>query len=77
MTRSRAGRILLTALAYFAAMALLAVVLFFAVLVFAGPHGGILPDGIAPVALPLAWLILLVAPALVARITWRRLDRAQ
>lgn len=77
MIRPRAGCILVIALAYFAAMALLAVVLFFVVLVLAGPHGGILPDGMRPVVLPLAWAIALIAPVWPAFAAWRCLERVK
>lgn len=62
MMRTRAGRSLLTAATYLASLVVTAAILVFPVLVLAGPHGGILPAGIAPAVLPIAWLIARWSP---------------
>jgi hypothetical protein len=38
----------------------------------AGPHGGALPDALAPAVLLLGWAVLIGIPILVARRVWRR-----
>lgn len=68
-------RVLLTAAAYLASLALVAVAAFFVVIFLAGPHGGFLPGSLAPVVLALGWLTVLVVPAWLAHQVWRRLGR--
>ena len=61
-----------TLLAWLATTAVLAPVCFFTVLFHAGPHGGVLPDALAPAVLLLGWAVLIGVPILVARRVWRR-----
>jgi len=69
-------RFLFAFLAYIASLAVVAPVAFFGVLFLAGPHGGLLPQALQVVVLPLAWLAILVVPALAARAVWIRSARA-
>lgn len=71
------GPIVLSALAYLAALALVAVLTFFAVIFLAGPHAGLLPHWLEVVVFAAALLIVLVLPALAARWVWRRLAARQ
>jgi hypothetical protein len=64
-------RWLLALLAWTLSSAVLAPVLFFAVLVVAGPHSSVLPSVLQPVALLLGWAVLLGVPIWVARKVWR------
>lgn len=57
---------------YLVALALIAPLMAFAVLVVAGPHSGLLPATLEPVAALLALAVALVLPALIARAAWRR-----
>jgi hypothetical protein len=50
-------------------------VCFFVDVLLAGPHSSMLPSAVQPVVLVLGWLVLLVAPILVARRIWRRTGR--
>jgi hypothetical protein len=61
-----------TLLAWLATTAVLAPVCFFGVFFLAGPHGGALPDALAPAVLLLGWAVLIGVPILVARRVWRR-----
>ena len=47
----------------------------FGVIALAGPHGGILPSFLHRVVLVLGWLLVLGAPAFVARAVWIRRRR--
>ena len=67
------ARGLITAAVYLLALAVIAVAVFFAVMVFAGPHSGLLPDGLGAAVLILGWLIVLVLPVWIAVMCWRRL----
>jgi hypothetical protein len=69
-------RIVVAFLACAASFAATAVVAFFAVLVLAGPHGGLLPRSLHGAALALAWLVVLALPACMTVWTWRRTGRA-
>ena len=64
--------VLLTAIAYLVSTALLAPVLFLAVMVLAGPHSSVLPSMLQPAVVIGGWVTLIVAPILVARAVWRR-----
>jgi hypothetical protein len=68
-------RALLVAIAYLAVLALSAVLAFYGVLILAGPHGGLLPHSAQPLVLAAGWFAVLVLPAWVALLTWRRLRR--
>lgn len=54
---------------------LCAPIVFFLVLVLAGPHGGALPASLAPAVLIAGWVILLGLPILVARRVYLRTSR--
>ncbi|HEX5803090.1 MAG TPA: hypothetical protein VFY24_08700, partial [Azospira sp.] len=66
-----------TAVAYIVSLAITAAVSFFAVLVLAGPHAGLLPSWLEPVVLGMGWLAVLVVPVLAARVVWHRLGRSE
>lgn len=68
-------KILLTALSYFAALVLVAVVAFFVVIVLAGPHSGLLSQPLEVLVLGLGWIAVLVLPGLIARKVWIRLGK--
>lgn len=70
-------RLLLTALAYILALAVVALISFFAVIVLAGPHAGLLPPPLEVVVLIAGWLTVLVLPLLAARALWRWLGRTR
>ena len=57
---------LLTGLAYVATFAVVGVVAFFLVMLLAGPHSGMLPDGLKLVVILLGWISVLVLPVLAA-----------
>lgn len=69
----RLGRVVLSAVAYIGALALVAALTFIVVIFLAGPHAGLLPHWLEIVVFAAAWLIVLVLPALAARWEWRRL----
>jgi|LNFM01.2.fsa_nt_gb hypothetical protein len=68
-------RLLVTLLAFAAALGSTAVLAFFAVIFLSGPHGGVLPPAFHGATLALAWLCVLVVPLFVARRVWRRYSR--
>jgi hypothetical protein len=68
-------RILVTLLAFLALLLSTAATAFFAVLILAGPHGGVLPRALHPATLALGWLCVLVVPLVGARWVWRRYAR--
>ena len=59
-------------LAFASSLAITAVAAGFAVLVLAGPHGGVLPASLHTATLVLGWLVVFTVPLLVARWVWRR-----
>jgi hypothetical protein len=63
-------------LAWVASVAVLAPVCFFVVILLAGPHSSLLPGWLQSAVLLLGWLIVVVAPFLIARAVWRRTARA-
>jgi hypothetical protein len=65
-------RLLLTIGAYLGTLAVVAAAAFLAVIVLAGPHGGLLPRALEGAVLVLGWLAVLLVPAWVAWIVWRR-----
>ena len=69
---SKGVRIVFTALAYVASLALVAAVTFFAVIFLAGPHAGLLLGWLEVVVILLGWVAVLVLPVLSARWVWRR-----
>ena len=70
-------RVLITSLAFLGSLGLTAAVAFLAVIVLAGPHGGLLPASLHGATLALGWLCVLAVPVLVARWAWRRRSRAE
>lgn len=64
-------RVLLTALAYVAVLAAVAVVAFFLVMLLAGPHSDVLPTGLQTGVILLGWFLVLALPLLAARGVWR------
>lgn len=72
---SAGTRLFLTLLAYVLTLAAVTLAAFFAVIVLAGPHGGLLPRSAETPVLALAWLAVIVVPVLVARLAWRRAAR--
>lgn len=70
-------KVVATAVAYMVSLAVVAALSFFAVLIFAGPHAGLLPSWLEPVVLGIGWLAILVLPVLVARVVWRRIGRSE
>lgn len=73
MPRSGARRWVTTVLVYLLALAVTTLTMAFAVLVLAGPHGGLLPRGLHGAFLAMAWVTVLVLPALAARWVCQRL----
>ena len=65
-------RVLLTTVVYLASLAVLAPLLFFAVMILAGPHSSLLPSRLQPAVLVLGWIAWIVLPVLIARTVWRR-----
>jgi predicted membrane-bound spermidine synthase len=70
-------RALFVSLAFFISLAVTAAVVFFAVLILAGPHGGLLPvsfhAGVLVIGvLVIGWLVVFGVPLLVPRWVWRR-----
>ena len=62
---------LLAFFAWLVAATILGPILFFSVLVLAGPHSSLLPSAIQPAVLVLGWLVFLVMPLWIARRVWR------
>jgi hypothetical protein len=70
-------RLFITILAYALSLVVVAAVAFVVVIVFAGPHSGLLPGWLEAVLLGLGWLAVLILPALAAFAVWRRMGRRQ
>ena len=68
-------RIVLALLAFAASFAATAVVAFFAVMLLAGPHGGLLPGAFHGATLAIGWLVVLALPTGAAILSWRRTGR--
>jgi hypothetical protein len=66
-------RLLLTIGAYLTSLAVTLVTAYFAVMILAGPHGGLLPNAFEKPVLVLGWLCVLLFPAWIATLAWRRL----
>ena len=62
-------------LAWLGSLAVLAPVCSLGAFLLAGPHSSLLPSFLQGPAWLLAWIILLVVPALVGRAAWRRAGR--
>lgn len=67
-------KLFLTVVVYLMTLILVAVASFYAVLILAGPHGGLLPSSFETVVLVLGWLSVLVLPILPARWVRRRFN---
>lgn len=65
-------RIIATIVTYLLSLVVIGALTIFIVLVVAGPHSGLLPHWLESVVLGLGWLVILMAPAFVARKVWRR-----
>ncbi len=65
-------RILAACLVGLLVLVIVAPVVFFGVMLLAGPHGGVLPTALHTVTLVLAWVVAIVVPLLAARRVWRR-----
>ncbi|MCF8199751.1 MAG: hypothetical protein K9J42_13360 [Sulfuritalea sp.] len=70
-------KVIATAVAYIVSLVITAAISFFAVLILAGPHAGLLPSWLEPVVLGIGWLAVLVVPVLVARLVWCRIGRSE
>ena len=66
-------RVLGTCVAFLVTLLVTAAVVVVAVLVLAGPHGGLLPSSLHSVTLVLGWLVVVIVPILSGRRAWRRL----
>lgn len=62
---------------YLFALAVTVPVAFFAVIILAGPHSGLLPSWLEAIVLALGWLAVLVVPVLVARRVWLRVPQVR
>jgi membrane protein DedA with SNARE-associated domain len=68
-------RIFGTCVVFFVALAVTAAVTLFAVLLLAGPHGGVLPSSLHSATLVLGWLVVAIVPIFAGRWAWRWLAR--
>jgi hypothetical protein len=66
-------RFVWTLIIFLLALAITAPVLFFGVLIVAGPHSGLLPHFLEVIVLILGWITLIAFPAWIAQKVWRRL----
>ena len=66
------ARVLIAFIAWSAALVVLSPIVFVVMVVLAGPHSSMLPSAIQPVVWLLGWAAVLLVPALVARMAWRR-----
>ena len=66
------ARVLIAFIVWSAAVAVLSPVIFLVMVVLAGPHSSILPSAVQPAVWLLGWAAVLLVPALVARMAWRR-----
>lgn len=67
----KARRLALALLAAAGTAGLMFPLVFFGVLVLAGPHGGLLPEVLAPWVLGAGWLLLLLVPVWVGLRVWK------
>jgi ABC-type nickel/cobalt efflux system permease component RcnA len=70
-------RLLISIATYFLTLLVVAVVAFFAVILLAGPHAGLLPHAMEVVVLVLGWLSVLILPFWGAWIIWKRLGQRE
>jgi hypothetical protein len=66
------ARVLIAFIVWSAAVAVLSPMVFLVMVVLAGPHSSILPSAVQPAVWLLGWAAVLLVPALVARMAWRR-----
>ena len=69
------ARVLIAFIAWSAAFAVLSPIVFFGTVLLAGPHSSMLPSAMQPAVWLLGWAAVLLGPALVARVAWRRTGR--
>jgi hypothetical protein len=65
-------RVFLAIATYFGTLVLVSVIAFFAVLLLAGPHGGVLPRAYGGVVLFIGWIAVIALPFRAAWAAWRR-----
>lgn len=65
-------RVLLTITTYLGTLAVVGVAAFVAVMLLAGPHGGLLPRTFEVPVLIAGWLAVIAIPLWVAWLVWRR-----
>lgn len=70
-------RYVVVSLTFIGTLLIMAVVGFFAIMLFAGPHSDILPRWLNTPVFLLVWALVLVTPVLVARRVWRSLSPKQ
>ena len=68
-------RWLLAILAWLLAVAVLGPVIFFVVILLAGPHSSMLSSVLQPVVLVIGWGVFLAGPVWAARVVWSRAAR--
>jgi len=68
-------RILISILAAVISMPITAVLVYFAVLFLAGPHGGVLPPSLHLITLAFGWIVVVAVPLFVGRWVWQRFSR--
>jgi len=69
------ARVLITFIAWSGALAVLSPIVFFVMVLLAGPHSSMLPSAVQPAVWLLGWAAVLLVPVLVARMAWRRTGR--
>ena len=67
-------RILLVIVTYLGTLVLVSVVAFFAVILLAGPHGGVLPRAYGNLVLIVGWFAVITVPLWAAWAVWRRYE---
>lgn len=65
-------RWVLVIVAWLVSAAVLGPVIFFVVILLAGPHSSMLPSVIQPAVLVIGWVVFLAGPVFIARSVWRR-----
>ena len=68
-------RIAATIVTFLAALIVVGTASYFAVLLLAGPHGGLLPQPLQAVTIVLGWVAVVMGPFFAARAVWKRLGR--
>ncbi len=65
-------RILLTCLAYLISLLLVSAISFLVVIIFAGPHAGLLPAWLEAAILFFGWVAVIVIPIMAAFRVWNK-----